>query len=257
MRRRPVAIFILPAASLAAAAAATWLAVGPLASPGRARAGESPSPAFESTVHVTTGTGRRGTYYLPGGHEARLLPLLVALHGTNGTGAFMVWRLRALAERHRFIIVAPDSVGITGTWGVGHRPDEVTEDYRHILRCVREVLTLPGVRVDAARVLIAGYSVGGSAALYVASHDDLFTAFAVLHGHVAPQVIGPRRVRGWFSAGDRDRLRTVGAVKSAVDHLTREAHFPEVQMRVFATDHTLREDELNALVAWWLRVSSP
>ena len=67
---------------------------------------------------------------------------------------------------------------------VGQRPHEVTEDYRHIMDCVREVLTLPGVRIDPAHVLIAGYSVGGSAAPYLASHEDLFTAFAVLHGHV-------------------------------------------------------------------------
>jgi poly(3-hydroxybutyrate) depolymerase len=207
----------------------------------------------ERTLQATTETGRHGAYYLPQNYESETLPLLVILHGTNGKGSFMVWRLRGFADRDRFIIAAPDSVSPAGVWGVGQRPDEVTEDYRHVMRCLHEVRALPRVRVDPAYVLIAGYSVGGSVAPYLASHEDVFTAFAVLHGHVVPGGIGARRVRGWFSAGERDRLRSVEHVKVAAEHLTRREQFPEIETRVFASDHALGDDELSALFAWWLR----
>jgi hypothetical protein len=42
--------------------------------------------------------------------------------------------------------------------------------------CVGEVLALSDVKIDPARIVIAGYLVGGSTAPYVASHGDLFPA---------------------------------------------------------------------------------
>jgi len=117
---------------------------------------------------------------------------------------------------------------------------------------VREVMALPGVRIDRDHVLAAGFSVGGNAALSLASHDDLFTAFAVLHGHVARAGIGPRRLRGWLSTGDRDRTRPVASITSAADQLRHRAGFSDVVTRVFHVDHALGNEELSALVGWWL-----
>jgi poly(3-hydroxybutyrate) depolymerase len=218
----------------------------------RERPVDTRSSGTERALLATTATGRQGAYYLPSNHQAGALPLLVILHGTSGKGSLMVWRLRAFADRERFIIVAPDSVSLAGVWGVGQRPDEVTEDYRHVMRCLHEVRALPGVRVDPAYVLIAGYSVGGSVAPYLASHEDAFTAFAVLHGHVVPGGLGARRVRGWLSAGDRDRRRTVEHVRLAAEYLARRAQFRQIETRVFASDHALGDEEINQLVAWWL-----
>jgi len=136
-------------------------------------------------------------------------------------------------------------------WSVGQRSDEVTEDYRHVMNCVREVMRAPGVRIDPARVLAVGFSVGGSVAPYIATHESLFTAFAVLHGHIAPASLGPLRPRAWVSAGDQDRVRTVDYMRSVADYLTH-AGFAAVDLRVFKADHRLADDELAALVAWWL-----
>ena len=194
----------------------------------------------------------RCDHYVQRHHGSGDRPLLVMLHGTNGKGSLLISRLRPLADRERFIVVAPDSVSPSGVWDAGQRPDQVTDDYRHIMRCVRQVMAFPGVRVDPGRVLIAGVSVGGAAAAYVATHEELFTAFAVLHGHIIPEGFGPRRVPGWFSAGDRDRRRTVEQVRRAAEHLRRDRHFPDIEMRVFRAEHALPDDELHALVAWWL-----
>jgi poly(3-hydroxybutyrate) depolymerase len=198
-----------------------------------------------------TSTGRQGAYYLPRGHESRALPLLVFFHGTGGKGSLAILRLQAPAEQEGFIVLAPDSASVSGVWIVGQRPGETTEDYRHVMACVREVLAAPGVRVDSGRVLAAGFSVGGNGAAYLATHEAMFTDLAVLHGHVGPGAMGPRRPRTWLSAGDRDRVRTVQYMKSVAEHL-RQDGFPNVELRVFRADHALQDEELGALVGWWL-----
>ncbi len=148
-------------------------------------------------------------------------------------------------------MLAPDSVSVSGVWMVGQRPGEVTEDYRHVMACLREVLATPGVRPDPERVLAAGFSVGGNVAPYLVTHEDVFTALAVLHGHVVPGSMGSRRPRAWLSAGDRDRVRTVEYMRSVADPL-RRVGFLEVEQHVFRVDHMLQDEELAALVAWWL-----
>src|SRR5262249_20567532 len=114
------------------------------------------------TVKAATSTARQGAYYLPSEYESRSLPLMVSFHGTGGKGSLMILLLQALAEREGFIVLAPDSVSVAGVWSVALRPDDVTEDHRHVMDCVREVLRGLGVRVDPARVLAAGFSVGGN-----------------------------------------------------------------------------------------------
>lgn len=203
-------------------------------------------------IAATTSTGRSGAYYLPPDWDSGTLPLMVALHGTGGKGAGILARLRALAERERFVIVAPDSVSIAGAWLVARGAHGVTEDHRHVMASVREVLALPRVQIDRTRTLVMGFSVGGGEAAYLASHEDLFNAFAVLHGHVPVGDLGPRRVRGWLSTGDGDRIRSVSDVRSTADHLVRERHVTDVEVRVFRGDHALGAEEVAALVAWWL-----
>jgi dienelactone hydrolase len=222
-------------------------------SSGRASVPDGSRTGILGKLQATTSTGRRGAYYLPPHYESGVLPLVVVLHGTAGNGSAMIVHLRALAERERFIAVAPDSVSVAGTWLVAQGAQGVTEDHRHVVDAIREVRALPDVHVDLANVLIAGFSVGGGAAAYIASHEDLFGAFAVLHGHVVLDGMGPRRVRGWLSTGDRDRLRTAESIRSLAEHLTRREAFPELETRMFRVDHRLQEDELAALIAWWLR----
>jgi predicted esterase len=175
----------------------------------------------------------------------------VFFHGTGGKGSLAILRLRALAEKAGFIALAPDSVSVAGVWTVRQRPGDTTEDQNHVMACVREVVAAPGVQIDRARVLAVGFSVGGNAAAYMGTHEAMFTSLAILHGHVTPATIGPRRLPTWVSTGDRDRVRTVDYMRSVSEHL-RQQGFPKVEMRVFQADHTLQDEELAALAAWWL-----
>src|SRR5262245_12673022 len=118
-------------------------------------------------------------------------------------------------------------------------------------RSVREVVTIPAVHIDPAHVLAAGFSVGSSGAAYLATHEAMFTDLALFHGHVVPGAIGSQRPRAWVSAGDRDRVRTVGYMRSVADHLAQQV-FPEVALHIFRADHTLQDEELVGLIVWWL-----
>ena len=97
--------------------------------------------------------------------------------------------------------------------------------------CVREVLRVPGARIDATRVLAAGFSVSANVASHIATRESLFAAFAVLHGHVLPGALGRLRPRVWFSTGGRDRVRTVEYMRNVAGHLTAQG-FPSVELRV-------------------------
>jgi poly(3-hydroxybutyrate) depolymerase len=209
--------------------------------------------AIAGTLATTNSSGRTGAYFLPSGFRGQSLPLLVGIHGTGASGSSIVALFRDAAERRHFLVVAPDSrfaPGGQATWEVGDHAGEVTEDFDHVRRCVEEVVAMEGVVVDRAHVLIAGHSGGGSTAPYVATNDETYAAFAVLHGGVLPGGLGGRTVRGWFSTGDADSMRTPLAVQEAADLL--RARGLAIEYRVFHEGHEVREQEVAALVQWWL-----
>lgn len=224
-------------------------------------AGGPPSRSAQPLGHGTTGTlatknsaGRTGSYFLPAGYENVPLPLLVGIHGTGGSGAGMVALFRDAAERERFTIVAPDSrIAPNGqlSWQVPDQAGDTTEDLGHIQRCVAEVRAMPGVVVDGTHTIIVGHSGGASTAPYVASVDDLYGAFAVLHGGVFVGGLGPRRPRGWFSTGDQDPIRPPAGVQSAAD--SARGIGLGVELHVFHEGHDVGAEERRAVIAWWLR----
>ena len=40
-------------------------------------------------------------------------------------------------------------------------------------------------------------------------------------------------------------------MRSVAEHLNQQG-FPKVALRVFRADHTLQDEELTGLIAWWL-----
>jgi len=204
-------------------------------------------------IDVRNTAGRSGAYYIPAGPRDHALPLLVVLHSTGASGEGVLDWFRALARERRFAIIAPESGLAPGgqiSWEVGDRPGAVTQDLEHVLACVRWVREHTDLKVDAARVLIAGHSGGGSSAPYIASNRPFFTHIAVLHGGVFPGGIGPRRMPVWLSTGDGDRVRPPALVRKAADAMERLG-FP-VTFEVLPGTHGPSEAELQALVRWWL-----
>ena len=117
------------------------------------------------------------------------------------------------------------------------------------MACIAE-LAAGGVSIDPKRVLVAGHSGGGSSAPYLATNEEPFTAFAVLHGGAFPGGFGKRRVRGWFSTGSNDTIRSPDDVRSAYE----ESRSPgsAFEMHVFEGGHAIGDEERRAVVAWWL-----
>ena len=198
--------------------------------------------------------GRTGSYYLPPRNSTQQLPLLLGFHATGGNGEGFLSSFSAQALARGFAIVAPDSrVSPAGdfTWEVGTEPGEITPDYIHALNCIDELREEHGLLIDPQRVLAAGYSGGASSAPYLASNEDLFSAFATLHGGVFPGGIGDNIVPGWFSTGQDDDLRSPDHVQDHLDSLV-PLGFDNLELHIFPGGHGLSDKEVDALMDWWL-----
>jgi poly(3-hydroxybutyrate) depolymerase len=197
--------------------------------------------------------GRSGKYYVPELPPGSPVPLLVYLHGTGGKGQDGIDSFQKLADERHFAVLAPESGAAPDgsfTWEVGTNPGEVTEDRRHVMASLAEMTAREGLSLDTTHVVVVGHSGGASSAPYLATNEEPFTAFAVLHGGVFPTGFGARRVRGWFSTGSADGLRPPSAVTKGYE--ATKGLEPSVEMHVFDGGHVLGEEERRAVIDWWL-----
>ena len=218
------------------------------------RDSERATKGTHGDISAKNSSGRSGSYYLPEDYRDRALPMMVAFHGTSGTGLNMVKSFGRLADEYGFIIVAPDSrISPDGliTWQVGDRSYEITEDYLHTLSCIDEVIAIPGVRIDMQHILAAGFSGGASSAPYIATREYMFTAFAVLHGGVFPGGLGKNKIPGWFSTGESDPMRPPDMVEKAASSIVGLG-FANIAYRTFPGGHGLQDEEKRSLLEWWL-----
>jgi poly(3-hydroxybutyrate) depolymerase len=249
---------IVVALGLTAAALGRWHLSSKLFTVSGATSKSNQASAFQTAagsiqeLFTRNSFGRSGAYYLPPRFEDGPRPLLLLLHGTDVSGRAMLGQFLDVARQRRIVVIAPESGrspdGL-GNWQVGNH-GEKTEDFFHTLLCIEEVLRLPNVRIDWGFVMAAGHSGGGSSAPYVASNDDRFRAFAVLHGGVFPGGLGPNRVRGWFSTGAQDVPRPPSMVRQAAASVGAKAL--SVEYHEYPGGHGLSERELTEVIAWWL-----
>jgi len=206
------------------------------------------------TLVTQNAAGRSGSYYIPARASDEVVPLLLGFHATGSSGASFLSTFSAKALEQGFAIIAPDSrISPAGdlTWEVGTEPGEITPDYTHSLAAIAEVEEQHGLLIDPQRVLTAGYSGGASSAPYLATNEELFTAFASLHGGVFPGGIGDHIVPGWFSTGEDDSLRSPEHVQGHLDSLV-PLGFNELELHIFPGGHSLSSEEVDALITWWL-----
>lgn len=215
---------------------------------------EPTTAATEGDVAVENGPGRSGRYYLPAGYDEKPLPLLVVLHGTNGTARDMIDVFRAAAKERSFAVLAPESRAVDGgfSWAAADQAEGLERDLQHILACVRKMKETTKVEIDAKKILLAGYSGGAAIATYAATRDPMFAAFAVLHGTTFAEPIGSHRPRGWFSGGDSDTLQPLDHVRRAADGFRERASDAQVEFRMYSGGHTMTTDERREVINWWL-----
>lgn len=222
---------------------------------------EAPSaaePALAGALQTTNGSGRAGAYFVPSGRgpAGRGFPLLVAFHGSGGDGRGILAAFKSEAVRRGFAIVAPDSSFIqeagTATWYVAHEAGDAAPDQEHIERSIQEVLARAGTRIARSGWLAVGHSGGASTAPYVATHDQRFSAFAVLHGGAFPRAFGPYRPRGWFSTGEADPARPPAHVTERAAAARAVLGATNVELHLFPGGHEVSTNELNAALDHWL-----
>ena len=194
LRGRPIG---LAAAVTALAAMLSALGAGP-ASAGRVEVFEAPSRHVDPATAIFAGGGHvdrlRASVLLPDGYDAGgRYPVLYLLHPTGGD--YRTWlepeggAIQELARGFPAIVVMPEAgLGfLSNWWNAGRRRDPAWERYylEELPPLVeRRYRILPGRRWHA----IAGYSMGGMGAVFLASQRPGYFGTAVsLSGFVSIQ----------------------------------------------------------------------
>jgi pimeloyl-ACP methyl ester carboxylesterase len=113
-------------------------------------------------------------------HETRKYPVVIVFHGRFDTAEKSLGWWRAHAEKHGYIVVAPqwlpEESGPAEKSYVGSA--ESHQKFQATMRKIRNSL-----RVDDDRIFVAGHDLGGDAALDIAtSHSDMFAGIISICG---------------------------------------------------------------------------
>lgn len=193
------------------------------------------------------GTGRDGLLYVPVGYRSgRRFPLVMALHGAGSSASRLVEPTTRLADENGYIILGPDSRGVTwdrlrGTTG---------PDMSFIERALD--FTFARFDVDPTRVAVAGFSDGASYALSLGlANGDLFThIMAFSPGFVPP---GPREGSPaiFVAHGTQDRVLPIARCsRRIVPGLRKDGY--EVRYVEFEGAHLVPPGILEEGVRWFL-----
>jgi phospholipase/carboxylesterase len=218
---------------------------------------------LRGTAHYRTGPicfdndgAERGGYwlYIPEYYTpARKWPLVMALHGGNGTGRLFLWSWLRDVRSRGAILSAPTSVG--NTWALnGDDPD--TPNLARILDSIRT-----SWNVDPTRLLLTGMSDGG-AFTYVSGlePESPFTHLAPVSAAFHPilaQMADVGRTRGLpihIVHGVLDWMFPVELARQAHRILTR-AGADVTYQEVEDLSHTYPR-EMNAPILAWLDATS-
>lgn len=195
------------------------LATGVLTAP----AGAAPGGSVEGTLRTTDGRDRTYHLYVPPNLDAaKPVPLLVALHGGTGWGTQFEQNsgFDRLADRHGFIVVYPDGIGIgrrgsaLRTWNgggcCGPAARQQVDDVGFVRQLVAELER--DHSIDPDRVFAAGHSNGGILAYRLACEaSDVIAAIGVQSSSLELDHCRPSRpVSAIHIHGTADRNLPIG-----------------------------------------------
>jgi predicted esterase len=122
---------------------------------------------------------------LPPNHDAsKATPLIIALHGSGGTGADMADQWKSIAARNGAILVCPDALRPLG------------QGYQWMFRDESDWLVMDVIQrakakhnIDPDRVILTGFSQGANTALELATrHPEAFAGVVIIAGHYEPDI---------------------------------------------------------------------
>jgi len=216
-------------------------------------------PGKSSTQTVSAGlqklSGRNGSLYVPMSH-AEPLPLLILLHKSGG--APKEWfagseSFAPYAEKGHFIILAPESPGVT--WGTG--PKNWGYDYVAINRALEEAFTR--CAIDRNRLAIGGFSDGASYALSLGlANGDVFGYIIAF----SPGFIVKAHARGRMGRNNEVQIPLVYIAHGAADNVLPIASTSrifasslrkngyKVEFQEFSGSHHLSRQVVDQAMTW-------
>lgn len=217
-------------------------------------AGQPPLPGFAAVDHpvsLTRTVKLRYLLHLPGGYrtDARRWPVLLYLHGGMGRGTDfgkMAWyppiAMASDGAPLPFVLVAPQC------------PEgETWSDPEVLIAVLDEVIATH--RVDPDRVYLAGYSMGGEGAWFLAyTHPERFAAVAPMSGPGNPWWSGRlARVPVWAFHGVKDTRVPVTETKAMVAAIGEAGGVVEVSLDPERGHAPPSRAEHQALWEWFLK----
>jgi phospholipase/carboxylesterase len=191
--------------------------------------------------------GRDGLLYLPAGHTPDApAPLIVMLHGAGADAHDVLPTLQSLADALDIVLLMPESR--SHTW------DLLTREYGPDVRFIDRALDalFARVRIDPARIALAGFSDGASYALSLGlANGDLFThVLAFSPGFVVvDEQVGRPHI--FVSHGRDDRVLPVDACsRSLVPRLEKAGY--EIRYHEFDGGHIVPEAIAGEAADWFV-----
>jgi phospholipase/carboxylesterase len=174
--------------------------------------------APESGIQHHTIDRYRGAYtsYVPEYYQTdRSWPLIIAMHGANGTDEDFLWTWLKYAKSRGYVLLSAKSFG--ATWYPWDAPslllmlDDMQRRYA----------------IDPHRILLTGLSDGGSFGYDVGfAFPERFTALAVVAGILRPHQRSPQasRLPVYIAHGERDQLFPAQLIRMVAAKLREWGH---------------------------------
>jgi len=217
------------------------------AAPGRLVARPAP-PTIRPVVGKSSlglASGRDGILYVPTSYDAAApAPLVLMLHGAGQSAEIGIRPFLPLADTAGAILVAPDSRG--GTWDFLYGP--YGADVAFIDRALAHVFDR--CAVDPTRIVIEGFSDGGSYALSLGlTNGDFFSRVIAFSPCILAPAARVGRPRIFISHGTEDRILPIdNCGRRLAAQLVSSGY--EVQFHEFTGPHTVPPDMARAAMRW-------
>ncbi len=176
------------------------------------------------------GVLREYNVYMPENLGGGLHPAVFLFHGGQRTGASMIERWKSLADKKKFIIIAPH--GLRGMW---NEHNDATYLIPALIKAASSKYP-----IDQNYMFMFGHSAGGNLVNYSSIlYPDLFKGAAIhagaIHETRLPKEAAAHKMPIIYINGTNDALFSVSHVTESAQAMATRGHYTEL---ILITNHT-------------------